>query len=542
MFSADIIQQIDHYFEFLSRYFALSALDIYEVGKDRLIPAYSSRRDAKLVSFGPGLTDDTPDNELSAYFKHLANRLFIVRQSANRRLLVAINLQDADDDSGICHILKDLVAHYLNAIYLKKRLDRSREHNRSILSEVSALHDISRAFEGADQIDHLLTYIVDKARLLLNTESASLMLYLPESNELEFKVVLGPKSQAVKSFRLPMGKGIAGWVAKNREAILIPDAYQDPRFDPSFDKRSGYRTRSILCVPMLHQKKLTGVMTLLNRHDNRPFNDEDKNTLTTFAGQASLAIENSRMLQTVLEKERLDKELQVASQIQQRLIPQSLPKIEGLDMAATYLPCKEVSGDFYDILPLQNGHFAFVVADVAGKGIPAAMLVSTMQARLTAYLESSQDLESIIGRLNDSLIKTTTDDRYITFYIAIYDPETRRLHSLNAGHNPPLLFGPKKIRRMQTGGIFIGSLPWSYQSETIDLAPGETLLLFTDGLVEAMDVHENEFDEKRLIEVVQKNAGLSAETIMNKVKQAVNTHIGSEPLQDDFTLVVIKAV
>jgi len=542
MFSTDISPKIDLYYNFLSKYFALSSLGIYQIDDGGLAPCYLSDGSKKQLPYIDGVNKRSKDSQFLESFKYLAHKLFILPQADNRRLLVAINLSDSNDDTGICSMLSDWVAQYLSAITYQDALRNSRIRNVSILLEVTALHEISKAFEGAAQSDHLLTYIVDKARLLFNTESASLMLHIPESNELEFKVVLGPKSKEVKPFRLPMGQGISGWVAQNREAILIPDAYDDPRFDPSFDKRSGYRTRSILCVPMLHHEKMIGVMTLLNRNDNRPFNEDDKNTLTTFASQAALAIENSRMLQTVLEKERLDKEIQVASEIQQRLIPQVLPDIAGLDMAATYLPCKEVSGDFYDILPLSNGRFAFVVADVAGKGIPAAMLVSTMQARLSAYLESSQDLQTIIGRLNDSMIKTTPDDRYVTFFIAIYDPESRRLHCLNAGHNPPLLFGNQNLLRLKTGGLFIGSLPWSYQSEVINFAPGETLVLYTDGLVEAMDTSKDEFDEKRLIKVVQENKSLSAAAIMEKVRAAVGVHIASEPLQDDFTLVVIKAV
>lgn len=541
MFSTDISAKIDSYFNFLSHHFDLTSLDIYQVEKNALSLCYTSGKEPSAFSADTDNGfDDMADKQLLGHFKHLAHKLFIHHQSDGGRLLVAINLDNELDTSGVCSMLSEFVGQYLQAIHLDEKLQSSRDRNRFILSEISALHEISRAFEGVGHIDPLLTYIVDKARLLLNTESASLMLYLSESDELEFKVVLGPKSQKVKSFRLPMGKGIAGWVAQNREAILIPDAYDDPRFDPSFDKRSGYRTRSILCVPMIHQKNMIGVVTLLNRNDSRPFNEDDKNTLTTFAGQAALAIENSRMLQTVLEKERIDKELQVASQIQQRLIPQSLPKINRLDMAATYLPCKEMSGDFYDVIPLENERFAFVVADVAGKGIPAALLVSTMQARLTTYLESSQDLQTIIGRLNDSLIKTTTDDRYITFYIAVYDPATQQLHSLNAGHNPPLLFHRKEIIHLRTGGIFVGSLPWEYESEKRGLMAGDVLALFTDGLIEAMDADEEEFGEERVIEVVKENIHFSAKEIMEKVKDAVNIHCAGEALQDDFTLLIVK--
>ncbi|RMH66305.1 MAG: GAF domain-containing protein [Calditrichaeota bacterium] len=464
----------------------------------------------------------------------------ILRMPVQQRYLLIIYTDMPDNENPAWELLREWLTLVLSNRALSARLERSRARNRNMLNEVSALHDISRAFEGADQLDPLLTYIVDKARQLLHAESASLMLHVADVNELEFRVVLGPRAQNVKSFRLPVGRGIAGWVAANKKPLLIEDAYNDPRFDPSFDKRSGYRTRSIVCVPMLHLKKMVGVMTLLNRKDNLPFSEEDMNTLTAFAGQAALAIENSRMLQQVLEKERLDNELKVAARIQQRLIPHALPDIKGLDIAASYIPCKEMSGDFYDIIPLKDGRYAFVVADVSGKGIPAAMLVANMQARLHAYLENQLGLRTVVNRLNEGIIKASTADRYITFYIALYDADSRRLHSLNAGHNPPLLFGNRQLIKLTAGGIFIGSLPWQYQSEIVTLEKDEILVLYTDGLVEAMDAGEREFDETRLIEVVNACKEHCAAEINRRIREAVKAHIQEHPLQDDFTLLVIK--
>ncbi|MCB0282946.1 MAG: SpoIIE family protein phosphatase [Calditrichae bacterium] len=427
-----------------------------------------------------------------------------------------------------------------NHFYLADKLQKYSDRTQQVISEVSVLHEISRAFEGSKSLDNLLTYLVEKAKLLMRTESASLMLHIEKSNELEFKVVLGPKSEEVKPFRLAMGKGIAGWVAQNREPILIPNAYEDPRFDPSFDKRSGYITRSILCVPMIHKGKTIGVMTVLNRLDNQPFIEDDKTLMLTFASQAALAIENARLLQAAIEKERLDKELQVASEIQNLLIPQTLPDIPGLQLSATYLPCKEVSGDFYDIIKIDDSLFAFVVADVAGKGIPGAMLVSTMQATLSAYLEVSNDLVSIVDRLNRSIMKNTTDDRFITFFIGLYNAAESTLTYVNAGHNPPFILRNNEIIRLNKGGIFIGSIPWKYESDHLQLEPDDVWILFTDGLVEAMDLHKNEFGDARLEQTVRDTHKKSSAEILESIKENVNRHISNSKLDDDFTLVVVK--
>jgi len=184
-------------------------------------------------------------------------------------------------------------------------------------------------------------------------------------------------------------------------------------------------------------------MTVLNRLDQFSFTENDQVLLMIFASQAALAIENAKLLLEAIEKERLQKELQVAAEIQNLLIPQKLPKIKNLDISATYLPCQEISGDFYNIIPIGNKRFAFIVADVSGKGIPGAMVVSNMQATLRAYSEQSDDLLSIVSKLNLCTINQTTDDRYITFFIGIYDEKEMTLEYINAGHNPPLHYTKK---------------------------------------------------------------------------------------------------
>ena len=373
-----------------------------------------------------------------------------------------------------------------------------------------------------------------------NSEAASLMLLTEDRSELEFKVALGPKSKGVKSFRLPVGKGIAGWVAENAEPILIPDAYADSRFDPSFDKRSGFRTHSYLCVPLIHKEKVVGVLTVLNRLDGHSFTEDDQNLVTTFASQAALSIENTKLLQAAMEQERLKKELQVAAEIQSLLIPQKLPEIKGLDIASTYIPCKEVGGDFYDIIRIDDKRFVFVIADVSGKGVPGALLVSTMQAALEAYLESSQDLLYVIDRLNRRIISNTTEDRYITFFMGLYNSSDKSFSYINAGHNQPLWLNDKGITPLTKGGIFIGYMPWEYESETIYLAKGDTLLMFTDGLIEAMNENEEEFGDEKLRAILNEKTIRSSDSLLKEIEKRVLLHLGGTSLDDDFTLVVVK--
>jgi len=433
------------------------------------------------------------------------------------------------------------ISNLINSENLVKDLENYSERMQKMLDEMVTLHEITHALESTDNLDTLLEYIMRKSQNVMQAEASSLMLVIAETNELEFKVALGPKATAVKPFRLPIGKGISGWVAESAEAVLIPDAYSDPRFDPSFDKRSGFKTRSMLCVPMIHKSKTVGVMTLLNKKDGTPFNENDQILFTIFATQAALSIENARLLYAAIEKERLDKELQVASEIQNLLIPQSLPKSSYLEIAAEYIPCKEVGGDFYDVIQLDEDRYIFVVADVSGKGIPGALVVSNMQATLRAFLQYSDDLLPIVTRLNESITRQTTADRYITFFIGLYDHQKSSLTYINAGHNPPLLVHRNgQMKELKTGGIFIGFMPWEYESETVPFRKGERLILYTDGLVEAMNKKEVEFDMAGLKNTVRDNLGISSDALKTEIIKRVHQHTGEMPLTDDFTLLITR--
>jgi len=414
---------------------------------------------------------------------------------------------------------------------------------QQMVNELGTLHEITHALESTDSIDSLLEYIMKKSLGVMQAESASLMLVIQETNELEFKVTLGPKATAVKPFRLPIGQGIAGWVAETGQPVLIPNCYSDPRFDPSFDKRTGYKTRTMLCVPMIHKGRIVGVMSIINRLDLEPFSENDQLLFTIFASQAALSIENARLVHSAIEKERLDKELQVASEIQRLLIPQEIPREEFLNISAAYMPCKAVGGDFYDIIKLDENRFIFIIADVSGKGIPGAMVVSNMQATLRAYLEYSADLKSIVSRLNEAIIRQTTSDRYITFFIALYDHKSQSLTYINAGHNPPLLVSSGgEITELRKGGVFIGYVPWEYESETIRFDPGDLLVLYTDGVVEAMNEKEEEFEFSRLKEIVIKNHKNSVDGIKDQIFSAVKHHVGTNPLEDDYTMMIARRI
>ncbi len=437
-------------------------------------------------------------------------------------------------------IVSYLASFWRNLELLKGAKDAS-EKTQTFVEEIASLLEISHAIESGEDLQDLLEFIMKKCMNVMRAEAASLLLLDENDKELEFRVALGPKGKEVKPFRLPLGQGIGGWVAKNGKPLLIPDAYEDSRFDPSFDKRSGFITRSIACVPLIHNNRTLGVMQALNRTDGKPFTDEDVRTFTIFSTLAGLAIENSRLLYSAIEKEKIDKDLAVAAEIQRLIIPKHLPKVANLEMSGIYIPSKGIGGDFYSIFPLNDNETVFCIADATGKGISGALLVSTLHATLKAYLDFTNDLVLILTKLNHLIDELSTSDKYITLFIAHYDKRTSELTYINAGHNPPILFTKKdKHERLKKGGVCIGIIPFDYHPETIKLNKGDLLLMYTDGVTDAMNEKRERFGESNLIDIVSEKRGLNCEAIQDEISLRVLDHCGDQPLSDDFTLFIVK--
>ena len=483
-------------------------------------------------------TDKAPKTIKPILEKHQFKWSYI---SDKEEILITGKGEFKPSDALLIKLCALLFESFLDNVHLQRELQRASSRMQAVIEETTALHEISRSIESTASLDTLLHHIVEKSMNLMHAESGSLMLYTEEGDELEFKVALGPKSADVKPFRVKPGQGISGWVAKYGKPILIKDAYKDERFDPSFDKRTGYRTRSFLCVPLKYKDRILGVITILNRLDHRPFTERDQQMLVTFATQAALAIENTRLLKEALEKERLKADLKVAAKIQGMLIPQELPKIKNLEVAATYIPCKEMSGDFYDVIPIKDGKWVFVMADVSGKSVPGAMLMSNFQATIRTYLQFSSDLVWIMEHINELLIKHTTSDRYITVFVALYDPKNGTITSVNAGHNPPLLIKANdKVEKLNKGGIFVGILPWKYEHQNFRFSKDNLLVMYTDGLVEAMNEKEEEFGLTRLQELVLKHRLENIDALKERIINAVKEHTGGKSLDDDFTLLLVR--
>ncbi len=413
---------------------------------------------------------------------------------------------------------------------------------KSYVHRLESLIDASKHLNTTFDLEELLSIILHLATKNLNAERGTIYLIDGKTNELWSKVL---KGEGLVEIRLPLGTGIAGTVAQTGETVNLKDASKDKRFFAGFDKRSGFRTKTMLCMPMKERHgKIVGVFQIINKKRGS-FDREDELFLKAFSEHAALAVENARLHQTSLESERVQKELQIAGEIQPRLLPKEIVAIPHYEVAAAAQPCTSVGGDFYDVISVGNGRYAFVMADVTGKGVPAALLVSTLHASLRAYIQSDTNLSELTAKLNKLVYENSPAERFITFFIMILDCSSHTMTYVNAGHNFPYLLRPDSgtMIELEASGLPLGMLDEvAYESKQLSLHRNDILALYTDGVTEAMDKAKQLYSEERLKSILRNEMAKPACEIKDHILQDVRVFIGHEPPSDDLTLLVLKHV
>lgn len=341
--------------------------------------------------------------------------------------------------------------------------------------------------------------------------------------------------------RLPIGKGIAGHVAKTGKTIILTDAYKDPQFNQEVDKTTGYHTKTMLCTPMKDRKgKKIGVIQIVNKL-NGYFSNNDIKFLDLLSLDACLAIENSRLFKEALEKERIEKELEVAASIQKMILPKTIPQVEGFEIAGMNVPTKQVGGDYFDVISLPGGKVALVIADATGKGVPAALLVSTLQACLRAYLESNLSLEELTRRVNRVIVRSSTENKFITFFIAILDPSSKKLEIVNAGHYPPLIVRNCNLIKLPNTGVLLGCFESAaFVRKDYLLESNDVLVMFTDGITEATNAKGEVYGDQRFEKIITENCNQSANELKNAIYKDVKKFEGGIEQTDDITMLIVK--
>ncbi len=422
------------------------------------------------------------------------------------------------------------------SVNLKSALEKSTDVNgRPTLesTRLGALVRAARELAGHGALDKLFELVLNFSLEAVNA-SRGVVMTREENGDL--------KTRAIRGEGFQISRTVCDLVTKEGKSLLVHDA----RSDQDFALRTSIlaqEVRSILAVPLQTDDAVIGLLYLDSPHLVREFTVEDLNLVTVMANIASIRIEHARLVQQEEARKLIDRELERAAEIQKRLLPSHAPEIAGFDLAGYNAPCRTVGGDYFDFLPYPDGRVALLIGDVSGKGLGAALLMSSLQARAQVFFETPEGLPEQVCRLNRSVASNCPGNCFITFFAGILDPVTGELVYCNAGHNPPLLVRKKgPVESLDANGIPLGiSRSATYEQQSCLLDQGDLLILFSDGVTEACGFDKDqEFGEERLIAVAERDRSISAAGLIEAVKAEVLSFTQGAPPSDDITLVLAR--
>ena len=412
-----------------------------------------------------------------------------------------------------------------------------------------------RFFREAVNVEHVLSDLSDKVRTILEVEplletvtrTVSSALHVPRvavlmrrNGDYAPALTLGYEP-APPQVKFPSRGPLAERLEQSREPLRVSHTRPEPWLDPSVEALG-----SELLLPLAANNRLLGFISLGPKLSEEPYSATDVRLLESVAAQTGLAIENSRLTAAVAHeiahRERLNRELEIAREVQQRLLPQSAPPVEGLDYSGKCRPASSVGGDYYDFVVMAGGRLGIAIGDISGKGVSAALLMASLQASLRGLaIANPAALSALMQNLNRLVYETSPASRYATFFFGVYDPVSREFAYVNAGHNAPMIFRGAEVLRLEEGGLVMGLFDAvRYDQASVTLQPGDTMVLFTDGVSEAMNAADEEFGETRLMEAVRSGASLDASALIDHILETCDEFAAGAPQHDDMTLVVVR--
>ena len=394
------------------------------------------------------------------------------------------------------------------------------------------------------ETDKLLIIIMNTATQVMNAEVASLMLLDEKRQELIFKVALGSKGdELVEKFRIRVGEGIAGSVAASGKPLIVNNVHRDPRWAKRFDQSTGFLTKAIICVPMRAKGKLIGVLEAINPIGRTKFSSSDVKLFEIFADQAALAIENARLHAEELRQEKSRQELKIAREIQQNFLPDLSQSRFEIDIAARNIPARSVSGDFYDVVQLENSKLGIIIGDVSGKGVPAALYMVRAISEYRFLAPRLQTPSALLNALNNTLAKGSSLGMFVTLLYMIVDAAQKTLTYVSAGHHPILRVNGAsgEVQCLANeGGPPVGLLEGhSYCDNTLPLNPADVLVTYTDGVIEARNKNGVEYSLERLRNAANKKLPTAAD-YAGQILQDLGNFSEDAEQHDDTTVLIIK--
>ena len=422
---------------------------------------------------------------------------------------------------------------------IEEELSDSRIESRISAEHLKIINRIFTATRGPYEVPELLELLVKEIVDAVGSRWGTIKLHTEEGDAVHtmirrpgLRAGTVPRSIENTAFFLVMGTG---------QALTVDDLQSDSRFPDSSD--GDEKAKALLAVPIEYKGEAIGVLILVGREGETTFVAHDVSLATLLASEAGPLIENARLIEEALLRSAMEKEREIAEEVWKRFLPSKLPDVEGFELAARCDPAQKVGGDYYDVIYLGDGRTLIALGDVSGSGMPAALLMSNLQAALRVSLGTMPDLEQLAAMINTHLCSTTDPERFATLFLGIMNPSERSLKFVNAGHNPPLLFHKDgSYDELPATGIPVGFLPDApFEAPEITLEMGDRLIIVSDGIPEAFAPSEEMFGDERLVELIRSLSGESAQTMIEAILSAVNDWSkGSTAYQDDRTLLIVN--
>ncbi len=398
------------------------------------------------------------------------------------------------------------------------------------------LNEIARELTSILNVDELLKRIAELLSRLIDYQIFSILLLDATGEKLQHRFSQRFQENIQLKHEIPLGRGVVGYAAQHKQAVLVPDVNKDSRY-----VKANPETRSELAVPLVYKDKVIGVLDL--EHTRRGFfTDDHKRTVTTLAAQVAIAIENAQLYEQIARQEkRLERDLAMARQLQFRLLPPTLPKLSHLDIAAKFVPARAIGGDLYDFVSYSMSRTAIVVGDVSGKGAPAAIYAALVSGILRSHAPIEPGPAEMLSAVNFSLGERRIDGQFVSLIYAVWDDRNRTLQVANSGLPRPIYCHDGKIETIEATGLPLGLFDEAdYDELSFRAKPGDMFVFFSDGILDASNKAEELFGRERVGEIVAANPNASADEVVKLIFKAVAEHASGEEAFDDQTVVAIR--
>jgi sigma-B regulation protein RsbU (phosphoserine phosphatase) len=422
----------------------------------------------------------------------------------------------------------------------------ARTEGLTLAAKLRMLLEITRKISRSLDLEEVLAQVMDTLDQLLPYDAAGIYIirrdpHISEGGTASLvfhaEAVRGYDIEEMMELRLKLGEGLIGWVAQTGESVVVSDVKADPRY---FNARK--ETRSEVIAPVISNDSVIGVFDL-ESDDLNAYTEDDKQLLMLLASQVAIIVEKAMLHEQLVEKKRLEAQLEVARQVQLALLPERDPEVDGFDISAYNFSTEEVSGDYYDFVKPYEDHLGLVIADVSGKGVPASLLMAFLRASLRAAIHTGYAPNVSMAKVNFLLWESIDPHQFVTCFYGMLDATNRTLAFVNAGHNPLLILNPDGPRFVERGGLPLGLFKDTrYYEYYLPIDSGQILVLYTDGATEALSPEGQEYGRSRLVDAVRRSRDLRARQMIDYIYNDIFEWTGGRGSGDDVTFVIIKAL